>query len=60
MSGTVGTTAISPTRKYELLIGLEVIAAVLTYLTGHPELTEATLIGAGLTGATFAIQELEA
>jgi hypothetical protein len=45
--------------KYWALAILTIVLASVTYLSGHPGLTEATLIGADLVAIPVAISELE-
>jgi hypothetical protein len=59
MATTSGPTGISAAVKYWILAALTILLAVVTYLSGHPDLTEATLIGAVLVAIPLLIQEFE-
>lgn len=50
---------ISPTVKYWAIAALTIGISVLTYLSGHPDLTEATLIGAAMIAVPLLIHDLE-
>lgn len=45
--------------KYWVLGGLTTLLAIVTYFSGHLQLTETTLIGAGLVAIPLAISEFE-
>ena len=59
MVAPAGPTGISPAVKYVGIAVFTVILAVGTYLSGHPGLTETTLIGATLVAVPLIIQEFE-
>jgi hypothetical protein len=50
---------VSASTKYYVLIGLSAVGAALTYITGQPTLTEATVIGGVLVGVSLAVHDLE-
>jgi hypothetical protein len=63
MSGTGTSSAAAPgissSAKYWVLIVLGLILSVGTYLLGQPMITEAVILTAVLTGATFLVHEFE-
>lgn len=50
---------ISAGMKYVAVAALTIVLTAITYLSNHPDLTEATLIGAALVTIPLAIQEFE-
>ena len=51
--------SVSPTVKYYVIAGLTIAVSVITYLSGHPGLTETTLIGAAMVALPLAIHDME-
>ena len=49
----------NPTTKYWAIAALTIGISLLTYFSGHPDLTEATLIGAGMVALPLAIHDME-
>lgn len=56
---TSGSTGISAGVKYVVLGVITVVTGVVTYVAGHPQLTEATIIGAILVAMPLIAQEFE-
>jgi hypothetical protein len=54
------STGVSPVLKYWVLAGTALAIALLTYFSGHPDLTEATAIGAALIALPLVTSDFEA
>jgi hypothetical protein len=54
-----GPTGLSAGAKYVAIAALTVVLGAVSYLSGHPGLTEDTLVGAAMVTIALAIQEFE-